>query len=209
MMIADRAHRCYAVSIFAIMTRLLAMTQQTVIISFIGRGQRDTSVSGAPYVRTRYKVDHEAQPPDTSFYLNVLRHRYAPQRIHILGTRSSSWDALIDDLPLDATAMACRDALRQAADEAALSDAAPGVSDARRAAWRQRDQPQDVRLHQRRRGAARRMVRRCPSRGGPTRAGPTWPGCSAARRCARPVPRGHAARGSAVHPIHHHTITWR
>ncbi|MBU6334812.1 MAG: hypothetical protein KGS47_10465 [Chloroflexi bacterium] len=90
MMIADRAHRCYAVSTCAIMMRFLSMTQQAVIIAFIGRGQRDTSASGAPYVRTHYEVRHGTQPLKTLFSLNVLRHQHDPQRIHILGSRSSS-----------------------------------------------------------------------------------------------------------------------
>ena len=106
------------------------MTRQSVIISFIGRGQRDNTVSGLPYIKTRYEVHHGDAPPDTPFYLNVLRQRHMPQRIHVLGTRSSSWDALIDDIPLDDPAMALRDELRREADAANLNDAAPGVGDA-------------------------------------------------------------------------------
>ena len=106
------------------------MIRQSVIIAFIGRGQRNNMISGLSYVKSYDEACGSAQPPETPLSLSVLRQRHTPQRIHLLGTRSSSWNALIDDIPLDDPTMAFRDELRQEADAATLDDAAPGVDDA-------------------------------------------------------------------------------
>lgn len=106
------------------------MIRQSVIIAFIGRGQRNNMISGLSYVKPYDEACGSAQPPETPRSLNALRQRHMPQRIHILGSRSSSWDALIDDIPLDDSIVAFCDELSQEADAANLNDAAPGVSDA-------------------------------------------------------------------------------
>lgn len=66
----------------------------TILISAVGRGQKDES--GTAYQRTIYAYGATAYPP-TTFFCDIVRQRERPQRIHLIGTATSSWSALLDE----------------------------------------------------------------------------------------------------------------
>jgi hypothetical protein len=94
-----------------------------LLLSVIGRGRRDDG--GQTYTRVRYEIEGESF--ETPFFAHaVLQSKWGERvdRVCLLGTRTSTWGALI--LEFDAGAEALYDALEAATE----GTTATGVSDA-------------------------------------------------------------------------------
>lgn len=68
------------------------------LIAAIGRGQKDST--GTVYYRTIYSDGQQAYPP-TACFCSVVRQRERPDRIHLIGTATSSWAALLEEQGAD------------------------------------------------------------------------------------------------------------
>jgi len=75
----------------------------TTLIGFLGRGPYAPDGGRRPYLRARYQFP-DWQSDETSFFLHAAhgwlctRPAQAPQRLVVLGTSGSMWDALLDGL---------------------------------------------------------------------------------------------------------------
>jgi len=76
----------------------MEVTMIKTIISAVGRGTRD--LAGTVYQRTIYEFQGEKFPP-TPFFVDSIRRKYRPQHIALVGTRTSSWGAVVEEYSSD------------------------------------------------------------------------------------------------------------